>query len=54
MEYWSRLGFEELGRKSTAQVAQEGEAGLLSRAAVERLQSYPEALGDVRLMRRAR
>jgi hypothetical protein len=51
-EHWSRRGFEELARKSTAKVAESG-PGLLSSAAVERLQSYPDVMGDVRIMQRA-
>ena len=53
-DHWSRLGWVELARKSTAAVAKPGQPGLLSEAAVARLRSNPDALGDVRFMRRAR
>lgn len=61
--YWLRLGFVELMRKSDALkvlaetevigVEAEENDDLLSKEAMERLIGYPEACGDVRLMRRS-
>ena len=48
-EFWERLGFQELGRSSTAFAS----CSKLSQAQAERLSHYPPEAGDARLMVRA-